>query len=87
MNPTFERLYSQVGRVTFGMLLGTLTVYGIMLVCALLGFSHAVASLGGVAASLAYVFIILLGLFLVSSVVAAVIRWVDRRDQMKANRV
>ena len=87
MNPTFERLYSQVGRVTFGMLLGTLTVYGIMLVCALLGFSHAVASLGGVAASLAYVFIILLGLFLVSSVVAAVIRWVDRRDQLKANRV
>ena len=87
MNPTFGRLYSQVGRVTFGMLLGTLTVYGIMLVCALLGFSHAVASLGGVAASLAYVFIILLGLFLVSSVVAAVIRWVDRRDQMKANRV
>ena len=85
MNTTFDRLYRQLGRVTFGVLLAALATYGIMLLCAVLGFSHAVASLGGVAASLAYVFIVLFGLFLVASVVAAVIRWIDRRDQIKAS--
>ena len=85
MNPTFERLYRQVGRVTFGVLLATLTIYGLMLLCGVLGFSHAVASLGGAAASLAFVFVALFGLFLVASVVAAVIRWLDRRDQINAS--
>ena len=85
MNPTFERLYRQVGRVTFGVLLATLTIYGLMLLCGLLGFSHAVASLGGAAASLAFVFVALFGLFLAASVVAAVIRWLDRRDQINAS--
>jgi hypothetical protein len=85
MNPTFERLYRQVGRVTFGVLLAALIVYGLMLVCALLGFSHTVASLGGMAASLAYVFVALFGLFLVASVVAAVIRWFDRRNPIRAS--
>ena len=85
MNPTFERLYRQVGRVTLGILLATLAMYGLMLIFALLGFSHAVASLGGVAASLAFVFIVLFGLFLVASIVAAALRWLDRRDQIKAS--
>ena len=85
MNPTFERLYRQVGRITFGVLLGALTIYGVMLICAVLGFSRAVSSLGGVAASLAFVFIALFGLFLVASVVAAVIRWLDRRNQARAS--
>jgi hypothetical protein len=85
MNLTFEKLYSQLGRVTLGLLFVTLAVYGISLVCALLGSSHAVASLGGVAASLAYVFFVLFSLFLISSVVAAVIRWLDRRNQSRAS--
>jgi len=85
MNATFDRLYRQLGRVTFGVLLAALTIYGIMLVCAVLGFSHTVASLGGAAASLAYVFIVLFGLFLMSSLVAAAIRWMDRRDQIKTS--
>jgi len=79
MNTTFDRLYRQLGRVTFGMLIAALSIYGLTLLCALLGFSRAVASLGGVAASVAYVFVVLLSLFLVASVVAAVIRWLDRR--------
>jgi hypothetical protein len=87
MNETFDRLYRQLGRATFGVLLGALTIYGIMLVCAVLGFSHAVASLGGAAASLAYVFIVLFGLFLMSSLVAAVVRWMDRRDQIKSSNL
>jgi hypothetical protein len=82
MNPTFDRLYRQLARATFGLLLAALTLYGITLSCALLGFSHAAGSLGGVAASLAYVFGVLLSLFLVASVVAAVIRWFDRRNQV-----
>ena len=85
MNPTFERLYRQVGRVTLGILLATLAIYGLMLIFALLGFSHAVASLGGAAASLALVFIVLFGLFLAASIVAAALRWLDRRDQKKAS--
>jgi uncharacterized membrane protein YtjA (UPF0391 family) len=79
MNQTFDQLYRQLGRVTFGVLFAALTVYGVTLICALLGFSNAVASLGGVAASLAYVFVALLLLFLLSTVVATIIRWVDRR--------
>ncbi|MDP1590045.1 MAG: hypothetical protein Q8M07_19990 [Prosthecobacter sp.] len=71
MNTTFDRLYRQLGSATFGVLLAALSVYGLTLLCALLGFSHAVVSLGGVAASVAYVFVALLGLFLVASVVAA----------------
>lgn len=85
MNTTFDRLYRQLGRVTFGVLLATLSIYGLTLLFALLGFSHAVASLGGVAASLAYVFVALLSLFLVASVVAAVIRWLDRRNQIEGS--
>jgi hypothetical protein len=85
MNPTFDKLYRHLGRVTFGMLLAALFLYGSTLVCALLGFGHFAASFGGVSASLAYVFIALLGLFLVASVVAAVIRWIDRRSQLRAS--
>jgi hypothetical protein len=85
MNTTFDRLYRQLGRVTFGVLLAALSIYGLTLLCALLGFSRAVASLGGVAASVAYVFVALLILFLVASVVAAVIRWLDRRKQIEGS--
>jgi len=82
MNTTFDTLYRQLGRTTLGLLLATLSVYGLTLLCALLGFADAVISLRGVAGSLAYVFAALLSLFLVSSVVAAVIRWIERRNQL-----
>jgi hypothetical protein len=85
MNPTFDKLYRQVGRVTFGLLLATLACYGVTLLSALLGFANAAASFGGAAASLAYAFVALFGLFLGASVVAAVIRWLDRRNQSRAS--
>ena len=85
MNPTFGRLYSQLGRVTFVVLLAALSVYGLALLSALLGFSHAVASFRSGAAALAYVFVALLGLFLLTSVVAALIRWIERRNQLKGS--
>jgi hypothetical protein len=81
MNPTFDRLYRQLGRATFGMLLAALTFYGITLFSAVLGFAHSAASFGGVAASLTYVFIALFSLFLLASVVAAGLRWFDGRNQ------
>jgi hypothetical protein len=83
MNPTFDRLYRQLGRVTLGLLLGALTLYGITIGCGLLGFSHVTASLGAVAASLAVMFVLLFILFLVASVVLAVVRWMDRRNQIE----
>jgi len=86
MNPTFDKLYRQLGRVTFGLLIATLASFGITLLFALLGFSHSAASFRGVAASLAYVCVALLGLFLVASVVAAVIRWLDRRNQVPTSK-
>jgi hypothetical protein len=85
MNATFDRLYRQLGRVTCGVLFATLFVYGVALVCALLGFSHAVTSFVGVAASLAYVFVALLGVFLLTSLVAALIRWADRQNQPRGS--
>jgi hypothetical protein len=81
MNPTFDSLYRQLGRATFGLLLATITSFGITLLCALLGLSRAVASLNGVSLSIASVFIVLLSFFLVASLVDAVIRWLDRRNQ------
>ena len=81
MNTTFDTLYRQLGRATFGLLLATLTAYGVTLSCALLGFSQAVISFRGVTASLAYAFVALLSVFLVASIVTAFVRWMDRRRQ------
>ena len=83
MQAIFERLYRQVGYATTFLLFGALGCFGLTLLCALLGFPHAVASFRGVATALAYAFVALLILFLASSVVAAVIRWLDRRNQIK----
>lgn len=83
LNPTFDKLYRQLGLATFWALVAGLTLFGLALLCALLGLPHAVASLTSVAASVAVVFAALLGVFLVGSVVAAVIRWIDRRYQIK----
>jgi membrane protein implicated in regulation of membrane protease activity len=84
MNPTFDRYYRQLGRVTLGLLLSALLFYGITLFCAWLGLAQAAASFGGIAASLAYAFAVLLAVFLTASIAAAIIRWSDRRDQTRA---
>ena len=81
MNATFDRLYRQLGSATAVVLIAALVALGVTLVCALLGLPQAVISFRGVTASLGYVFAVLLCLFLVSSIVAAVVRWVDRRGE------
>ena len=85
MNATFARLYRQLGWATVAVLVAALGALGITLLCALLGFVHAVASFRGVAASLACVFVALLILFLLTSVVGAVVRWIERRDQLRGS--
>jgi hypothetical protein len=84
MNTTFERLYRLLGRTTVGVLLAGLAFFGLALLSALLGFSPGAASFSGVAASLAYVFGALFSLFLMMSLIWAVIRWLDRRSQIKS---
>ena len=81
MNHTSERLYGQLGRATYGMLIAALSVLVLTVVCALLGLPQAVISFREVAISLAYAFVALLTVFLVSSLVMALIRWMDRRSQ------
>jgi tRNA A-37 threonylcarbamoyl transferase component Bud32 len=75
-----DDLIGRLGRLSVGALSITLGLYGLALVCALLGLSHAAASLSGAAAPVAYVFVALLSLFLVVSAVAVGIRSTDRRD-------
>jgi hypothetical protein len=86
LNPTFDFFYRQLGRATGGVLLATLAFLGLALSSALLGLPRAVISFNGAALSLAVVFVALLALFLFSSVVAAFIRWLDRRHQPLADR-
>lgn len=78
MNTTFDALYRQLGRATFGLLMATFASYGITLLFAVLGLSRGVISFRGVTASLAYASVALLAVFLVASVASAFIRWVDR---------
>lgn len=82
MNRTFDTFCRQLGRATFGLLFATLSFYGITLLCGFLGFGHAADSFGGITASLAYVFVVLFGLFLMAFVVDAVVRWIDRRTHL-----
>ena len=81
MNRTFDRLYDQLGRATAGLLIATTACYAITLLCALLGLTQEVVSLRGATLSLVYAFAVCLGLFLLTSVSAALIRRIDGRSQ------
>jgi serine/threonine protein kinase len=74
MNITFENLYSQLGRTTIAALIIGLVFLGLALSSALLGFPRAVASFNGAASLFGYVFIVLLALFLITSLVAVFLR-------------
>jgi hypothetical protein len=80
MIETFEKLYRTMGRATAGSLIGALALFGMALCLALLGFQQA-ESLGQVAKAMTLVFVGLLSLFLVTSLVAAIVRWLDRRSR------
>ena len=82
MKTPFDTFHRQLGRVTLGMLLAGISIYMLTLLCALLGFREAVMSFNSVSLSLLYVFGILFSVFVVSSIADAVIRWIDRRNQV-----
>ena len=81
MTETFEKLYRTLGRVTAGLLIAALAIFCLALCLALLGLRHPAESFGQVAKTLTFVFAGMLGLFLVTSLVAATVRWLDRRRQ------
>lgn len=81
MNLTFDKLHSQLGRGTLGAFIAALGFFGFALFSALLGFTGAAESFRNCAAAMGIVFVVLLGVFLVTSIVAAVFRRLDRRTK------
>jgi hypothetical protein len=86
MTATFEKFYRLLARATIGVFLTGLGLLALALVCALLGFSAA-SGLSSAGASLAYVFGALFSLFVLMSLVGAVIRWLDRRSKINRQGV
>lgn len=86
MNATFERHHRELGRTTAWSLYATLGFLGLTLLSALAGLPQAVVSFRGASAVLAYVFVGLLALFLVASVVAALVRYAERPAPQAAGR-
>ena len=60
-------------------LIAALLFLGLALGSALLGFSQAVVSFRGVALAVSYAFLAMLVIFLATALIAAIIRWMDRR--------
>ena len=81
MNQTFERFYRQLGYATGGALVLALVLFVLSLLSALIGFPQAVASFNGATWAVTYVFLALLAIFLITSIVAAFVRWLDRRNR------
>ena len=81
MNQTFEKLYGQLGRVTGLFLIAAAVGFLITLALAVLGLTQAVQTFNGVSSALGFAFVLCLAVFLMASVAAAVIRWIDRRGQ------
>ena len=81
MNETFDRLHRTLGRATAGMLIVVLVLYGVAIAFALLGVSHVATSLGQASLAFAVVFAGLFVAFLVSSLAAGVLRFLEHRDK------
>jgi len=80
MLESYEIFYRQLSRATLTVLFITLASFGMTLVCALLGLSHAVVSLNGVTLVLASVFGGMLGVFLLTTLIWALVRFLNRRS-------
>ncbi|HUQ68687.1 MAG TPA: hypothetical protein VM165_04140 [Planctomycetaceae bacterium] len=79
MIETMEKLYRTLGRVTVVALFTFLAAFGAAMFFAVLGIRQPAESLGQVATAIALLFAGLLGLFLLTALVAAVVRWLNRR--------
>ena len=77
---SFEYLYHQLARATVAVLFTTIGFFALTLLCALLGFPHAVDSFRGATAAFAYLFSGLLAVFLLTSLVWSLIQFINRRS-------
>jgi hypothetical protein len=77
---SFEYLYRQLSRATVAVLFITLGFFGLTLLCALLGFPHVVDSFRGATMSLAFLFGGLLAVFLLTSAVWSLMRFLSRES-------
>ena len=77
---SLEFLYRQLSRATVAVLFITLASFGVTLVCALLGLPHAVVSFRSVTVVLASVFGGMLAIFLLTALVWALARFLNRRS-------
>lgn len=79
LNATFEFFHRQLGRATVAVLAIGLACLGLALLFALLGLPDVVAGFNRATFSIVRVFLILLGLFMITSLIGALLRWLDRR--------
>ena len=84
MIETFEKFYRTMGRSTAAVLIASLASFGLALVLALLGVRHAAESFDSVGRAIGLLFVVLLVLFLVTSLIGAFIRWLERRARPAA---
>ena len=78
MNETFSRLYRQLQIVVASSLIAAASVFGVAFLAALGGFKSAAESLARPALYLGGLFVGLLGLFMVATLVAAIVGWLNR---------
>jgi hypothetical protein len=81
MKAAFDAFLGQLRRAIIVLLLVIVPVLVATLVCAVLGLSHAVASLRSFTVSLGHVFLPLLGMHLAFSLAGMLTRWLKRRKE------
>ena len=79
MTETFEKFYRNLARATAVVLFAALGFLGLALLSALAGFANAVVSFREASLAVGYVFAVLFAVFLVTSVVGALVRYLTRR--------
>lgn len=78
---TFDYFYRKLSQATVILLYSGLGVFLLTVICAVLGLSRAVATFNGVTIAVALLFAILLSVFLLTSCVRAVIRFLANRTK------
>jgi serine/threonine protein kinase len=79
MNASFEVFRRQLGRATLAVLVIGLACLALALLFALIGLPDVVAGFNRATWFIGRVFLVLLGLFLTTSLIGALLRWLDRR--------
>ena len=78
---TFDYLYRKLTQATVATLMASLALFGLTLLCAVLGFRTLVATLNSVTLAVAFVFGSLFVLFLLTSLVRALVGFLVNRSR------